>query len=76
MGAHPARRPWSVWRWLEADGSWSSTFYINLEEPWTRTRFGYDSHDWILDLVVRLSPLRAKWKDVDELNLNGASGLA
>ena len=73
--AHPAREPWSVWRWLEADGSWSPTLYINLEEPWTRTPIGYDSHDWILDLVVRLSPFQAEWKDVDEPDWSVAVGV-
>jgi hypothetical protein len=73
--AHPAGEPWSVWRWLEADGSWSSTFYMNLEQPWTRTPIGYDSHDWILDLVVRLSPFQAGWKDADELEWSVEAGV-
>ena len=71
LRAHPAGEPWSEWRWLEADGSWSSTFYINLEQPWIRTPIGYDSHDWILDIVVRLSPFQAGGKT--STNLNEAS---
>jgi hypothetical protein len=73
--AHPAGRPWPVWRWLEADRSWSSTFYVNLEQPWTRTPIGYDSHDWILDLVVRISPFQSEWKDVDELEWSVQAGV-
>jgi hypothetical protein len=73
--AHPAGRPWSVWRWLESDRTWSSTFYVNLEQPWARTPTGYDSHDWILDLVVRLSPFQAEVKDVDELEWSIGAGV-
>jgi predicted RNA-binding protein associated with RNAse of E/G family len=73
--AHPAGEPWSVWRWLEVDRSWSSTFYVNLEQPWIRTPIGYDSHDWILDLVVQLNPFHATWKDVDELEWSVQAGV-
>lgn len=64
---HERGRPWSVWRWLNDDGRWSSHFYVNLEEPWRRTRIGYDSHDWVLDLVVWREPMRIQFKDEDEL---------
>jgi len=26
--------------------------YVNMEDPWRWTNIGYDSHDWVLDLVV------------------------
>lgn len=41
-------------------------WYVNLEDPWRRTRFGWDSTDHLLD--VRVDPDRTwHWKDEDHL---------
>jgi len=39
---------------------------VNLEDPWRETDLGFDSGDWILDLVVEAD---GGWhyKDLDEL---------
>lgn len=53
---------WCAWD-LEWRHAW---WYINLEEPWRRTSFGYDSRDHDLDLWS--TDLRTwEWKDADEL---------
>jgi hypothetical protein len=62
---HRPGQPWSVWRWLDPSG-WRPGFYVNLERPWVRGPLGYDSTDWILDLVID-SDGTAHWKDADEL---------
>lgn len=41
--------------------------YINLEEPWRRTPFGFDSKDWWLDLWSEPEGDEWQWKDEDEL---------
>jgi hypothetical protein len=56
----------SIWpRWDEdwRFGGW----YVNLESPWRESKFGFDSRDHVLDLVVR--PDRTwSWKDEEELD--------
>lgn len=62
---------WSVWRWHDGD-RWSDTWYGNLESPWMRSRLGFDTQDWALDLVGRGNPTEGPWsvryKDQDELD--------
>lgn len=51
--------------WLPPDwrfGGW----YINLQEPIRPTRFGFDSMDQMLDVVID-PDLSWRWKDEDEL---------
>jgi Protein of unknown function (DUF402) len=51
--------------WNAASGAFVG-YYINLQAPIRRTRFGFDSVDHILDIVV--SPDGSwQWKDEDEL---------
>lgn len=64
---HREGDPWSVWRWLSPLGEWSAHFYVNLEQPWVRTSTGFDTEDWILDLVVD-ETLAWRFKDEDELD--------
>jgi uncharacterized protein len=51
--------------------SWSDEgehlgWYVNLEDPWRETPFGFDSTDHLLD--VRIDPDRTwRWKDEDHL---------
>jgi len=53
---------WAFW-----DGQWSfEGFYVNLQEPLRRTRFGFDTTDHVLDVVVE-PDLSWRWKDEDEL---------
>jgi hypothetical protein len=55
----------SIWpRWDEEGrfGGW----YVNLEEPWRRSGFGFDTHDHALDIVV-LPDRTWHWKDEDDL---------
>jgi hypothetical protein len=65
LRAHRVGDPWSVWRWEDGD-RWSPGFYVDLEQPWRRTEVGFDTGDWILDLVIDSAGLVTR-KDEDEL---------
>ncbi len=54
---------WAYW-----DDGWRfHGWYVNLQEPLRRSRFGFDTADNVLDLVVR-PDLSWQWKDEDELH--------
>lgn len=72
LRVHRLGEPWSVWRWRDADG-WRPGFYVNLETPWARTSLGFDTRDWVLDLVIAADGV-ASWKDDDELDWCEAVG--
>lgn len=61
---------WSVWRWHDGR-RWTDVWYGNLEAPWRRSPFGFDSQDWALDVVGTGHPVDGPWrvrfKDEDEL---------
>ena len=57
-----AHATWLFWRPDGALRSW----YVNLQEPVRRTRFGFDSMDQALDLIARPDGTW-EWKDEDEL---------
>ena len=63
---HVPGQSWSTWRWLGSDGTWTSGWYVNLEEPWLRTSTGFDTEDWILDVLVD-DDFAWRYKDEDEL---------
>lgn len=42
-------------------------WYVNLERHHGRTRFGYDIHDQVLDLIVHPDLETHEWKDEDEV---------
>jgi hypothetical protein len=65
LRVHRPGQDWSTWRWLDADRGWSANWYVNLEEPWVRTPNGFDTEDWILDLIV-LPTFAVVRKDEDE----------
>lgn len=72
---HSPGEEWSVWRWLGENRTWGRWFYVNLEDPWRRSRFGFDSNDWILDLLVERDRLAVRFKDEDELDWSLGNGL-
>jgi hypothetical protein len=43
---------WSGWLFWDARTLEFLSWYVNFELPWVRTRFGFDSKDLSLDLVV------------------------
>lgn len=73
---HPKGSPWSVWRWH--DGSdWLPDWYVNLELPWARTRVGFDTQDWTLDVVASTDAegiWSVRYKDEDELSFYANTG--
>jgi hypothetical protein len=66
LRVHAPGQAWSTWRWLAPDRTWSESWYVNLEEPWLRTCSGFDTEDWILDVLVA-DDLQWRYKDEDEL---------
>jgi hypothetical protein len=52
--------------WLFWEGERFLGWYVNLEAPWRRSRFGYDSEDHLLDIWVDAGG-SWRWKDEDEL---------
>jgi len=64
----------SVWRFQRADDQTLKMWYVNLEEPWTRTSIGFDSRDHGLDVVVAPDLTSWFWKDEDEMEREIAEG--
>ena len=56
------RSTWLFWR---GDTGTFNYYYVNLQAPLTRTTVGFDSADYVLDLVVK-PDFSWEWKDVDE----------
>jgi predicted RNA-binding protein associated with RNAse of E/G family len=50
-------------------------WYVNLQEPLTRTRFGFDTCDHVLDIVVAPDLSTWEWKDEAEFAHAQAIGL-
>ena len=62
---------WLLWR-----ESWELIcWYINLEEPMTRTSLGFDYFDQQLDIVASPDLTEWRWKDEDEFEEAQALGL-
>ena len=60
--AGAAHSTWVLW-----DEEWRFVqWYVNLQDPLRRTRFGFDTADHVLDLVIE-PDLTWRWKDEDEL---------
>jgi hypothetical protein len=65
-------RPYSVLLWT-TEGR--QVWYGNLQDPLTRTPFGFDTVDHALDVLIELDGSGWSWKDEDELQLAVARGL-
>lgn len=64
----------SVWRYQRADDQTIQMWYVNLEEPWTRTEQGFDSRDHGLDVIVSPDLSSWSWKDEDEVEREVTAG--
>ncbi len=64
LRVHVPGQRWSTWRWMTSRG-WSPSWYVNLERPWRRTPLGFESTDWILDLLIDADGA-VQVKDADE----------
>ena len=54
---------WAIW-----DERWTlQEWYVNLQLPLERTRFGFDTADSVLDLVIAPDLSSWRWKDEHEL---------
>lgn len=56
--------PYSVLLWTAGD---RQVWYVNLQDPLTRTRLGFDTIDHALDMVIELDRSSWRWKDEEEL---------
>jgi hypothetical protein len=65
---------YSVWRFQRADDQRLEMWYVNLEEPWTRTSIGFDSRDHGLDVIVAPDLSSWSWKDEEEMAQEIAEG--
>jgi len=64
---HPVGRCYSVIRtWMTAEKRFRG-WYVNLEQPWTRTSVGFDSSDDVLDITLASDLSEWQLKDADEL---------
>lgn len=62
---HEPHRLGAVWLlWSETDWSFQS-YYVNLQAPIERSSAGFDTEDYLLDIVVA-PDLSWRWKDEDE----------
>jgi hypothetical protein len=57
--------PYSVLLW--ADEAGRRVWYVNLQDPLTRTPIGFDTVDHALDILIELDRRSWRWKDEDEL---------
>jgi hypothetical protein len=57
--------PYSVLLWT--DGGGRQVWYVNLQDPLTRTPLGFDTIDHALDVVIELDRSSWRWKDEEEL---------
>lgn len=54
--------------WPHWDTAWTfGGWYVNLQEPLRRSRFGFDTADHVLDVVVEPDLSSWRWKDEEEL---------
>ncbi len=61
------RTMWSLWVFWESGMSAIRSWYINVDAAYSRTRFGFDTMDMILDVVVQADRKSWRYKDEDEL---------
>lgn len=57
--------PYSVLLWAAQDGR--RAWYVNLQDPLSRTPIGFDTMDHALDVVIELDRSSWRWKDEQEL---------
>jgi hypothetical protein len=57
--------PYSVLLWSAVEDR--RVWYVNLQDPLTRSAIGFDTVDHALDVVVELDRSSWRWKDEDEL---------
>jgi len=57
----------SNWAFWDAADWTFRAWYVNLQQPLTRTPIGFDTEDHVLDLVIEPDVASWSWKDEDEL---------
>jgi predicted RNA-binding protein associated with RNAse of E/G family len=67
-------KKYSILLFWNPDGS-LNRWYINLEEPLSRTNLGFDLQDKVLDVILTPDMTSWRWEDEDELAEAVAAGL-
>jgi len=62
------RSMWSLWVFWNEGMIEHRGWYINIDKPYTRTRFGFDTWDMFLDVVVEPDRKSWRYKDEDEFS--------
>ncbi len=60
------RLMWSLWVFWEPEMTDLRGWYINVDAPYKRTRFGFDTWDMFLDVFVQPDRTLWRYKDEDE----------
>jgi len=60
------RSMWSLWIFWDEGMTTHRGWYINIDAPYKRTRFGFDTWDMFLDVVVEPDRKSWRYKDKDE----------
>ena len=60
------RSMWSLWVFWDEGMTTQKGWYINIDAPYKRTRFGFDTWDMFLDVVVESDRKSWRYKDEDE----------
>jgi hypothetical protein len=68
--------PYSIWLFFqEQDGVRQfARYYVNMEEPFRRTRIGFDTNDHTLDILIDPG-FGWRWKDEDEFSERTRTGI-
>ena len=64
---------WVFWEYSD-NGREHTSYYVNMEEPFRRSKVGFDTNDHTLDIVV-MPDLSWYWKDLDELSERVGAGV-
>ncbi len=68
------KRAFAVWLFWNASDWMFAGYYVNLQAPLVRTTVGFDTADYLLDIMVD-PDLSWRWKDEDEFEDARAAGI-
>ncbi|OGN89244.1 MAG: hypothetical protein A2Y88_10345 [Chloroflexi bacterium RBG_13_48_10] len=66
---------WAIELMWKAGTRQFNCWYVHLQEPRRRTKIGFDTMDQMLDIVISPDRKQWRWKDEDEFNEAGTTGL-
>ncbi|WP_239634991.1 DUF402 domain-containing protein [Paenibacillus sp. H1-7] len=69
----PANAAYAIYAFRDSAAHFS--WYINLQEPLRRTKVGFDTTDYLLDITLDKERSEWKWKDEADFNNSVAAGI-